>query len=155
MSNSNRQPHLHRVPRWYFGGLAATYAACITHPLELLKVHLQTVATNSETSILRSTWSLVKQQGVLSLYSGLTAGIVRQMATSTTRFAIYEMGKLHLGITGDVKSKQMPFYQKVLLSGFSGACGGFMAAPADMVNVRMQNDIKLPREARRKYILFL
>lgn len=27
-----------RRPRWYFGGLAASAAACCTHPLDLLKV---------------------------------------------------------------------------------------------------------------------
>ncbi|KAF6739037.1 Mitochondrial dicarboxylate carrier [Oryzias melastigma] len=31
-----------RVSRWYFGGLASCGAACCTHPLDLLKVHLQT-----------------------------------------------------------------------------------------------------------------
>ena len=30
-----------RVGRWYFGGLASAGAACCTHPLDLLKVHLQ------------------------------------------------------------------------------------------------------------------
>lgn len=31
-----------RRPRWYFGGLASAGAACFTHPLDLIKVHLQT-----------------------------------------------------------------------------------------------------------------
>lgn len=31
-----------RLPRWYFGGLASAGAACFTHPLDLIKVHLQT-----------------------------------------------------------------------------------------------------------------
>ena len=36
------QTNLNRQSRWYFGGLASAGAACITHPLDLLKVHLQT-----------------------------------------------------------------------------------------------------------------
>lgn len=31
-----------RVARWYHGGLASATAAMCTHPLDLLKVHLQT-----------------------------------------------------------------------------------------------------------------
>jgi dicarboxylate transporter 10 len=31
-----------RIGKWYFGGLASAGAACCTHPLDLLKVHLQT-----------------------------------------------------------------------------------------------------------------
>ena len=31
-----------RLAKWYFGGLGSAGAACCTHPLDLLKVHLQT-----------------------------------------------------------------------------------------------------------------
>jgi hypothetical protein len=31
-----------RHERWYFGGLAGVLAACCTHPLDTLKVQLQT-----------------------------------------------------------------------------------------------------------------
>ena len=40
MTKSGKKPG-ERVGRWYFGGLASAGAACITHPLDLLKVHLQ------------------------------------------------------------------------------------------------------------------
>ena len=36
------QKNPNRQSRWYFGGVASAGAACITHPLDLLKVHLQT-----------------------------------------------------------------------------------------------------------------
>lgn len=29
---------------------------------------------------------------------------------------------------------------------------GFIGTPGDMVNVRMQNDVKLPPDQRRKYV---
>lgn len=48
----------------------------------------------------------------------------------------------------------MGFGGKVLLAGAAGACGGLVGTPADLVNVRMQNDIKLPVEQRRKFVLF-
>lgn len=44
----------------------------------------------------------------------------------------------------------LDFLGKVLLAGGAGACGGVVGTPADMVNVRMQNDVKLPLEQRRK-----
>jgi dicarboxylate transporter 10 len=49
-----------------------------------------------------------------------------------TRFGIYETIKKEL--TKDNRS--MPFYEKVLLAGVSGAAGGFVGTPPDMVNVR-------------------
>lgn len=47
--------------------------------------------------------------------------------------------------------ENIPFYKTILLASAAGAAGGFVGTPADMINVRMQNDIKLPLEKRRKY----
>ena len=50
-----------------------------------------------------------------------------------TRFGIYESVKNNVLMD---EHGQMPFYQKVLLGGFAGTCGGFIGTPADMINVR-------------------
>lgn len=65
-----------------------------------------------------------------------------------TRFAIYETvrDQVTKGSEGP-----LPFYKKVLLGSISGCIGGFVGTPADMVNVRMQNDMKLPQNQRRNY----
>lgn len=47
----------------------------------------------------------------------------------------------------------MPFYQKLLLAGSAGAVGGVFGTPGDLINVRMQNDIKLPPQQRRKLVI--
>ena len=44
----------------------------------------------------------------------------------------------------------VPFTQRLLMAAGAGACGGFVGTPGDMVNVRMQNDMKLPADQRRK-----
>ena len=54
-------------------------------------------------------------------------------------------------ITSDEKVP-LPFYSKVLIAAVSGACGGVVGTPGDMVNVRMQNDMRVPKEQRRKYV---
>ncbi|XP_071443757.1 mitochondrial dicarboxylate carrier isoform X1 [Hetaerina americana] len=135
-----------RLSKWYFGGLASAGAACCTHPLDLLKVHLQT-QQEGKLSIIRLTFNIVKQQGVLALYNGLSASLCRQLTYSTTRFGIYEVAKQTVAPSGEA----IPFYQRVAMASLAGACGGFIGTPADMVNVRMQNDIKLPVDKRRNY----
>ncbi|KAF4519390.1 hypothetical protein B566_EDAN008698 [Ephemera danica] len=134
------------LSRWYFGGLASAGAACCTHPLDLLKVHLQT-QQEGKLSIGRLTVSIIRHQGVLALYNGLSASLCRQLSYSTTRFGIYEVAKQAVSPSGE----NIPFYQRVGIASLAGACGGFIGTPADMVNVRMQNDIKLPAELRRNY----
>ncbi|KAJ8957451.1 hypothetical protein NQ318_004932, partial [Aromia moschata] len=128
--------------RWYFGGLASAGAACFTHPLDLLKVHLQT-QQEGKLSIFQLTKDIVRKQGFLALYTGISASLCRQLTYSTTRFGIYEVAKQNFG--GDT------FQAKVAIAAVAGAVGGYVGTPADMVNVRMQNDIKLPQDKRRNY----
>ncbi|XP_050032953.1 mitochondrial dicarboxylate carrier [Dermacentor andersoni] len=135
-----------RLARWYFGGLAGSMAACFTHPLDLLKVHLQTQSVG-RVSLVESTMTIIRHQGVLAMYNGLSASILRQLTYSTTRFGMYEVIRQYLVKPGE----NMKFYQKIFVAGVAGATGGFVGTPADMVNVRMQNDIKLPVESRRNY----
>lgn len=141
-------PATKKVARWYFGGLASVGAACCTHPLDLLKVHLQT-QQKAELRLVGMGVKVVRTYGFLALYNGLTASILRQMTYSMTRFGIYEGIKNNL--LENEPGKRMPFYQKVLLGGVAGCCGGFVGTPADLINVRMQNDVKLPKESRRNY----
>uniref|UniRef100_A0A8C5HMJ4 Mitochondrial dicarboxylate carrier n=1 Tax=Gouania willdenowi TaxID=441366 RepID=A0A8C5HMJ4_GOUWI len=166
-----------RMSRWYFGGLASCGAACCTHPLDLLKVHLQT-QQEVKMRMMGMAVHVVKNDGPMALYNGLSASLCRQMSYSLTRFAIYETVRDMIGSTSQ---GPMPFYQKVLLGAFGGgdttrwfvlpcffncvlhsfrstfhfclqvSLGGFVGTPADMVNVRMQNDMKLPLEQRRNY----
>ncbi|KAF5911367.1 hypothetical protein HPG69_018670 [Diceros bicornis minor] len=132
-----------RVSRWYFGGLASCGAACCTHPLDLLKTQQEVKMRMTGMAL-----QVVRSDGVLALYNGLSASLCRQMTYSLTRFAIYETVRDHV-----TKGSQgpPPFYKKVLLGSISGCIGGFVGTPADMVNVRMQNDMKLPQNQRRNY----
>lgn len=135
------------MSRWYFGGLASCGAACCTHPLDLVKVHLQT-QQEVKMKMVGMAMHVVKNDGFLALYNGLSASLCRQMSYSLTRFAIYETVR---DMISTDSQGPMPFYQKVLLGAFGGFTGGFIGTPADMVNVRMQNDVKLPAELRRNY----
>jgi len=134
------------MSRWYFGGLASAGAACCTHPLDLLKVHLQT-QQEGKISIVRLTGTIVREQGFLALYNGLSASLCRQLSYSTTRFGIYEVAKQAVAPHGEAIS----FLERVGMAAAAGAAGGLVGTPADLVNVRMQNDIKLPVDKRRNY----
>lgn len=52
-----------RVSQWYFGGLASAGAACITHPLDLLKVQMQT-QKGKNISMFQLTQIVLKNQGI-------------------------------------------------------------------------------------------
>lgn len=123
-------------------------AAClVTHPLDLAKVRLQTAPKRGQ-SLITMALSIVKNEGFLNLYSGLTASLLRQATYSTVRFGVYE----YLKESYQAKYNQMPTTSILLpMSMISGALGGLVGNPSDVVNIRMQNDSTLPRDQRRNY----
>ncbi|CAH8585672.1 unnamed protein product [Schistosoma turkestanicum] len=132
-----------KVGSWYFGGVAGAMAAACTHPLDLIKVHLQT-QQKKEFGMVGMGIRVWKRDGILALYNGISASILRQLTYSMTRFGIYETYK-------QSKNSTLPFSETALVAMLSGFCGGIVGNPADLINVRMQNDMKLPINERRNY----
>ncbi|XP_067004990.1 mitochondrial dicarboxylate carrier isoform X2 [Anabrus simplex] len=135
-----------RLARWWMGGVASAGACCFTQWLDTIKVHQQTQQEVKD-SMYRLTVNIVKQEGLMGLNYGLSAAILRQLTYSTFRFAFYEYVKQRVTPLGE----GVPFYQKVGIGAIGGAIGGYIGTPADMINVRMQNDTKLPPDKRRNY----
>lgn len=133
-------------PFW-FGGSASSMAACVTHPLDLVKVRLQLRAPDAPKNMTGTFMHIVRTDGVTGLYRGLTASLLRQMTYSTVRFGVYE----------ELKSRAVPEGQKpslpllIGLSAFSGVLGGISGNAADVTNVRMQQDSALPKDQQRGY----
>ncbi|XP_014680968.1 PREDICTED: mitochondrial dicarboxylate carrier-like isoform X2 [Priapulus caudatus] len=114
------------------------------------QVHLQT-PHQGKVTLTGMAVKVVKNEGVRGLYNGLTASLLRQLTYSTTRFGVYEVAKQTWINSQDDKTKPLPFYMKILIAGTAGAMGGFVGTPGDMVNVRMQNDMKIEKALRRNY----
>jgi dicarboxylate transporter 10 len=123
-------------------------AAClVTHPLDLAKVRLQTASQRGQ-SLGSMVYQIIKNEGFFKIYSGLTASLLRQATYSTARFGVYEF----LKETYVDRYKATPTTAVLLpMSMVSGALGGLVGNPSDVVNIRMQNDSTLPKEQRRNY----
>ncbi|KAK5110217.1 hypothetical protein LTR62_006213 [Meristemomyces frigidus] len=77
----------------------------------------------------------------------LSASILRQITYSTTRFGVYE--ELKEVFSSGVQSPSFPAL--IAMASTSGFLGGIAGNPADILNVRMQNDASLPAAERRNY----
>ncbi|KAH8988249.1 dicarboxylic acid transporter [Lactarius akahatsu] len=130
-------------------GVAASLAACCTHPLDLVKVRMQTLKPVPEAkpisavTILRGTFA---KSGVRSLYTGVTASILRQMTYSLVRLGSYEKMKLSLSREGRANS-----WRLLLAAMVAGGLGGVAGNPADVLLVRMTSDVSRPPEKRYNY----
>jgi len=131
-------------PIW-LGGASASMAACFTHPLDRTKYCMQVLST--EQPMLKAMQVFAIRDGFQSLWSGLSASILRQTTYSTARFAFYDIlarqmqqrtgGRLSSGST-------------VLCAGVAGGLAGIIGNPTEVVLVRMCSDgVKEPAQRYR------
>ncbi|ORX61443.1 mitochondrial carrier [Hesseltinella vesiculosa] len=135
-----------RSTPFYFGGAASCVAAVVVHPFDLTKVRLQNTKGACSQGMFSTMIKIARTEGVLQLYAGLSASILRQATYSTVRFGGYEKLKQHIG-----QGKDLSLLQLLFCSSTAGAIGGACGNPADVVNVRMQSDGQLPPQQRRNY----
>jgi len=146
--NNNNQLPRNQPQKWYYGGLASCCAALFSHPLDTLKVRLQT-EIGKNVSVFSSSLNIIKYEGVFVLYKGLSASLLRQMTYSTTRFAVYEAIKENKMKQNNVN--KLPTSSMILYSMIGGGLGGIAGNPADIVNIRMQADGRRIPSERRNY----
>ncbi|CAI7576576.1 unnamed protein product [Penicillium manginii] len=90
---------------------------------------------------------IVHGEGVKGLYHGLTAGFMRALTYGTSRIALYEEMK------ESAKKSNQTLSTPILgiMAASSGFIGAIFGTPADIANVRMQNDASFPPQQRRNY----
>jgi len=121
----------------------------LVHPFDLLKVRAQLageVAADGKVSIVQIARKIVKTDGPLGLYSGLSAAAARQL--------IYV--NLSLGIYGTLRDTMFVGQDpsgvvKLGMGCFSGGVAAFCSNPIEVTLVRMQADGRLPLAQRRNY----
>jgi len=125
-------------------------ASSVTHPIDLLKVRMLLFGEQAKNQSAKLTLvrEIVAREGMLGLYSGLSAALLRQALFSTTRFGLYDLVKKGLGET---PSRPLPYSRKVIATSAAGSTAALVACPADVMLVRMQADGRLPPAQRRNY----
>eukprot|EP01099_Mayorella_cantabrigiensis_P006940 TRINITY_DN5954_c0_g1_i1.p1 TRINITY_DN5954_c0_g1~~TRINITY_DN5954_c0_g1_i1.p1 ORF type:complete len:299 (-),score=60.69 TRINITY_DN5954_c0_g1_i1:55-951(-) len=149
MSNSNTP-----IPagfRYLFGGVSGMIATCFVQPLDVLKNRMQMageggVGTKYSGS-LAAIRSIVRAEGSLVLYSGLSAGLFRQATYTTARLGAFQTLQEKLSAGGG----PLPLWKKILCGMFAGAFGAVFGTPAEVCLIRMATDGRLPVEQRRNY----
>jgi solute carrier family 25 (mitochondrial dicarboxylate transporter), member 10 len=91
--------------------------------------------------------NILRSDGPLGLYTGLSASLMRQLTYSTVRFGIYEELKTRATTPGHEPSAIL----LTAMAAASGFVGGIAGNFADVVNVRMQHDAALPPAEQRQY----
>mmetsp|Transcript_1667 Transcript_1667/g.2642 ORF Transcript_1667/g.2642 Transcript_1667/m.2642 type:complete len:297 (-) Transcript_1667:220-1110(-) len=147
-------PILSTLEPFVCGGLAACLASSCIHPIDLAKVRLQLFATlnpegTKKPNAIGMIAKMVKEEGVTSVYAGLSAALMRQAIYGTARIGLHRTISDHLTAAND--GKPLSFLTKAASGMASGSIAVCIGTPFDVALVRMQADSMKPVESRRNY----
>ncbi|XP_058799654.1 mitochondrial 2-oxoglutarate/malate carrier protein-like isoform X2 [Phymastichus coffea] len=119
-------------------------ASCLVYPLDLIKIRMQ--LNESETASNADVSSILKNEGVTALYSGLSASLLRHAAHTTTRLAIYTW------LFDLASSDSYPdLWLQIGLGTLAGCVSSFVWTPAELAFIRLAANSRLPVDQRRNY----
>nr|XP_009938921.1 PREDICTED: mitochondrial uncoupling protein 3 [Opisthocomus hoazin] len=141
--------------KFFSAGTAGCIADLVTFPLDTAKVRLQIqgevriprgAGTVQYRGVLGTLSTMVRTEGPRSLYSGLAAGLQRQMSFASIRIGLYDSVKQLYTPKG---AESAGLGARVLAGCTTGAVAVTCAQPTDVVKFRFQANGALPAGARR------
>lgn len=125
---------------------------CVFHgqvqPIDLIKTRIQVVGKAQNIGAVTITKNLIKNEGFMKLYAGLSASLMRQAIYGTARLGLHRMFSNYLK---DRNNGHLTFWMSAGSSLTAGALAGIIGNPFDIAMVRMQADGLRPVEERRGY----
>ena len=125
-------------------GLGGMLGWAIVHPANTLAVRMNLASMQGKKFSLQA---MVKESGWMSVYDGLSAGVMRQVFYASSRFGLFETfrDKLH-----EYRGKT-DFAGRVAVGAVTGGIAAYISCPMEVAVVRMSNDSTLPVDQRRNY----
>ncbi|KAL3464041.1 mitochondrial carrier domain-containing protein [Aspergillus heterothallicus] len=137
------------------GGLAGMTATVVIQPIDMIKVRLQLagegVRTGPRPSAIGIARDIVASGKVLDLYTGLSAGLLRQAVYTTARLGFFDTFMKSLGTEAEASNRKVTFAERAGAGLAAGGIAAMIGNPADLALVRMQSDGLKPVEARANY----
>jgi len=140
-----------KAVKFLFGGTAGMGATMFVQPLDLVKNRMQLSGVGGTKKLYKNTFhalsTILKTEGVTGIYSGLSAGLLRQATYTTTRLGVYTA--LFEEVSKD--GKPPSFLTKAAIGVCAGGIGAFVGTPAEIALIRMTADGRLPLAEQRGY----
>lgn len=137
------------------GGLAGMTATAVIQPLDMIKVRLQLagegVRTGPRPSAFGVTRDIIASGKVTDLYTGLSAGLLRQAVYTTARLGFFDTILKGLNKNAESSNRSLSFGERAGAGLVAGGIAAMVGNPADLALVRMQSDGLKPPEKRSNY----
>jgi solute carrier family 25 oxoglutarate transporter 11 len=154
-SNVLRQPYMRAALPFINGGLAGMTATIVIQPVDMIKVRLQLAGEGQKTgpkpTALGVTRNIIASGKALDLYTGLSAGLLRQAVYTTARLGFFDTFIGMAKTRAEDQSRNVSFGERAFAGLTAGGLAAMIGNPADLALIRMQSDgLKAP-EARANY----
>lgn len=139
------------------GGTATAAATLCTHPIDVLKVHLQLHGQGGGGGDMPrpTTWALARRiitsGHVRYLYSGLSAALLRQAVYGTSRLGFFFSIENAFKARAAQRGGEIGFGQRAVAGISAGAMAAAIGNPTEVALVRMQSDSLRPLAMRAHY----
>ena len=130
-------------------------ATTVIQPIDMIKVRLQLAGEGAKTgprpSPLQVTRDIIAQGKVADLYTGLSAGLLRQAVYTTARLGFFDTFMNTLKARADSNGSQIGFAERAGAGLTAGGLAAMVGNPADLALIRMQSDGLKPLAQRANY----
>ncbi|KAK0635390.1 mitochondrial carrier domain-containing protein [Bombardia bombarda] len=121
------------------GGTAGACQVVFTNPLEIVKIRLQVqgeVAKSVEGAPKRSAMWIVRNLGLVGLYKGASACLLRDVPFSAIYFPTYS--HLKRDVFGESSTKKLGVLQLLTAGAIAGMPAAYLTTPCDVIKTRLQ-----------------
>ena len=125
-------------------GLGGMAGWVVVHPANTIAVRMSLNPPNTKFSLSEM---LKKSGGIMGLYDGLSAGVLRQVFYATSRLGLFETFR---DILHEYRGKT-DFASRVGIGAVTGGMAAYISCPMEVCVVRMSNDGTLAVDQRKNY----
>lgn len=137
------------------GGVAGMVATTVIQPIDMVKVRLQLAGEGARTgpkpSPLSITREIIAAGKVMDLYTGLSAGLLRQAVYTTARIGFFDTFMKSFNVRAKEKGTEIGFKERAAAGLSAGGLAAMIGNPADLALIRMQSDGLKPVAQRKNY----
>lgn len=137
------------------GGLSGMVATTVIQPVDMIKVRIQLagegVAGGPKPTPLSVTREILASGKARDLYTGLSAGLLRQAVYTTARLGFFDTFMGSLTARAKAKGKGIGFGERATAGLAAGGLAAMIGNPADLALIRMQSDGLKPLAERKNY----
>ena len=137
------------------GGLSGMFATACIQPIDMIKVRLQLagegVKTGPKPTVMGVTREVIAQGKLMDLYTGLSAGLLRQAVYTTARLGLFDTFQTALQAKAEKNGTKVSFLERAGAGLTAGGLAAMVGNPADLALIRMQSDGLKPKAERANY----